>query len=160
MRSFDSFAAAFAHMETEIDQPIRVLDERLRGGIRFKSYPIELGNGAFTNVYDISYDDDSTIADIRIHDRLVNLYELALHEEHTVVTNAGFFFLADIALSRPRQPSLNLAIRNTRVLSMPVTDMEAILCRDGRLVSCNIPAYGKLKLNGMPPALGRLPDNA
>lgn len=48
----------------------------------------------------------------------------------------------------PTQASLNLVISERRVLSLPVSDREALICDDGSLSTETTPASGRLIVNG------------
>lgn len=48
----------------------------------------------------------------------------------------------------PRQASLNLAINDGRIASLPVVDREAVMTRDGALSAGHIRAEGEFAING------------
>lgn len=105
-------------------------------GLTFAVRAVELGGGAFANRYTACWQAPARAA-LRVVDPLESPFAragaLASRGERGLVATGGFFFLADDAATRPRARSLNLAIQDGRVLSMPVVGQDALVCRGGDL---------------------------
>jgi hypothetical protein len=140
---------ALQEIKPIIEQPVKPRDETLVNGARFRAFPEPLGEDAFTNVFDITYNPQSVHANIQVYDQPQSLYERMYdnREPYTVMASGGFFFLTDRHSAVPRQRSLNLAISNGQLHSLPVTDGEALLCQDNKLRASTIPALGVLTLD-------------
>ncbi|MFD5427696.1 hypothetical protein [Streptomyces sp. NPDC127084] len=118
------------------------------GGIRLTVFPLMLGGGAFTNVYDISWATVKNTAAVHVPSRPVPVLDFASTRRAAVAASGAFFFLADEASASPSPASLNFAVADGRLRSLPVTDREALICQNGQLTLTHIPAHGRLMLNG------------
>jgi hypothetical protein len=147
-RSFSSPREAAAFMGTEIDRPVPERVAQLGEGIELHATARSVDEGGFTNVYDIACESGAGTARIHISDRPIDPKTTQQAEGAQVTTSAGFFFLADQASGTPRQASLNLAINDGRIASLPVVDREAVMTRDGVLSADHIRAEGEFAING------------
>lgn len=147
-RSFSSPREAAAFMQTEIDRPVPEQVTQLGEGIELRATTRPLDEQGFTNVYDIACEAGAATARIHISDRPIEPRTTEQAEGALVTTSAGFFFLADKASGLPRQASLNLAINDGQIVSLPVVDREAVMTRDGVLSADHIRAEGEFAING------------
>jgi hypothetical protein len=147
-RSFSSPRQAAAFMEMEIDRPVPERVTQLGEGIELRAAARSVDEREFTNVYDVAYEPGAGTARIHISDRPVEPRTAEQAGGALVTTSAGFFFLADKASGVPRQASLNLAINDGRIASLPVVDREAVMTRDGVLSADHIRAEGEFAING------------
>src|SRR5262249_28102582 len=92
-------------MRTEIDRPVTARVTRLGEGIELRAAARSVGEGGFTNVYDIVCAPRAGTARIHISDRPVEPRVTKLADGALITTSAGFFFLADKASGIPRQAS-------------------------------------------------------
>lgn len=149
MYSFETNAQAKEFVRSRVDQPVSDHVETLGDGVSLHAYPLELTDGKFTNVYDVSYHPDSVRPEIGLHNPLVSVYDYAKDRQDVrVATGGGFFFLADRASALPRHLGLNLAFVDGQVHSFPVVDREAVFCDGERLSAEHTLALGMLGVNG------------
>lgn len=149
MVAFDTLTEAQTFMQDTVDIPVLARREDIGRGLNLRAFPLELEGGGFTNVYDLSFREGAVTPTIHAHTELKSIYELAKHERRPMaVTGGGFFYLADVGSATPRQPSLNLAVSNHLVRSLPVVDREAIVCQDQHLSAQHVASLGMLSLNG------------
>jgi len=149
MNSFDTAADARAFLRDIVD--VRIPDEReiIDGRIALTASTLELDNGRFTNVYDISYREGEATPAVHLHDQLTSVYDfLKSKTTHGAATGGGFFYLVDKASGAPRQLALNLAMQNGNVHSLPVADREAVISQSNNLSAMRLQALGLLSING------------
>ncbi|WP_436776422.1 hypothetical protein [Yinghuangia sp. YIM S09857] len=139
---------ALRFMETEIDRPAEDRVTTLDNGFELRVFAHTFPDGMFTNVYDLSWTPGSAHAALDFTARPEEVLSRARTAPATAT--GAFFVLADEASGLPPQTSLNLAIRERRILSLPVVDREVLLCRDGELTTDHVAADGELNLNGAP----------
>jgi hypothetical protein len=145
-RSFTSLREASAFIEAEIDRPVTRQACPVGTGIELRIFPRTLSNGQFTNVYDVSWEPDTATAGIHISARPADIKVMNQARSALVAASAGFFVLGDKASALPRQTSLQLAISDGRIVSLPVADRETVLSRNGTLSTAYIPAEGRLAI--------------
>ncbi|MGC4820820.1 hypothetical protein [Micromonospora sp. DT63] len=145
-RRFRSLQDAARFMETEIDRPVAVRETDLGSGLMLRTSPLSFADGGFANVYDLSWTPSATTAAVRFTPRPTTAVDAARHAPAT--STAAFFTLLDEASGLPVQTSLNLAVEQGRILSMPVVDREALISRAGVLSTCNLAAAGTVMING------------
>lgn len=111
-------------------------------------YPLELGDGAFTNVYDFSY--DPSFATTVLHSAQTPYYlrrQLMNDTRILAGINGGFYFSANEASSTPSELVFNLCIRNGKIVSLPVIDMPvAMMTEEGELHVENLGAFGMMQI--------------
>ncbi|HEX7368093.1 MAG TPA: hypothetical protein VF261_00360, partial [Candidatus Saccharimonadales bacterium] len=147
--SFDTGVARDLMVRERVDVPVgdRVTD--LGDSIALHTATYELGEGKFTNVYDLSADVTEICPGIKSHKQLTSVYDYALANQRIkAVCNGGFFFLADQTSAVPRQLDLNLSLANGVLRNLPVVDREAVLIRNNRLSAEYIKAFGIMSLDG------------
>lgn len=145
-RRFDSPEEAAAHLGPLLDRPVPTTRVDLAPGITFRSEWLRV-DGTFTNSYTVSWRAPAH-ATILVADPPISAAEHARRGDSAVTTTAGFFFLADRCRYRPRTLSLNLAVHDSRVLSVPATTQDALISRNGVLSVVEVPARGELSLSG------------
>lgn len=145
-RLFDSPEEAAAYLGPLLDQPVTAAAVDLAPGITLRMEPLWTGP-TFTNSYTISWHTPAH-ATVLVADPPVSAADHARRGGSVVTTTAGFFFLADRCRFRPRTLSLNLAIHDGRVLSVPVTTQDALISHDGQLSVAEVPAHGELTMAG------------
>lgn len=148
MRIFSTPDAASMYMEREVDREAEPFVQEVATGVQLTAFPLALGGGAFTNVYDVSWETANNPAGIHVPSRPLPVLDFARSQHSTVTASGAFFFLADEASALPPHTSLNLAVADARIRSLPVTDREALLCQNGEFMLTHVPARGKLILNG------------
>ena len=144
--SFRSLPEALRFMETEIDRPASSRVADLGNGFELHVSSRTFSDGGFTNVYDLSWNPSDATATVHVNSRPVKAIEQA--QGALAITSAAFFVLMDETSGLPAQTSLNFVIDQGRILSLPVIDREALLCRDGTLSTDHISAEGQLVING------------
>lgn len=149
MSSFETENAAKEYVRERIDVPINAGLQHLGEGMALRSFPIDLDDGIFTNVYDLSISPDAVRHRIEFPDKLTSVLD-QVKADPTVRAgiSGGFFFLADQASSEPRELGLNLALSDGHLLSFPVVDREALVAYEGRLSARNVQALGVISING------------
>ena len=146
MHRFGSPEEAAAHLRPLLDRPVSTAQVDLAPGITFRTESLRMG-GTFTNSYTASWHAPAQAA-VLVTEPPISTADHARRGDSVVTTTAGFFFLADRCHHRPRTLSLNLAIRDGRVLSVPVTTQNALISRNGTLTVVEVPACGELSLAG------------
>ncbi|WP_162562157.1 hypothetical protein [Salinispora oceanensis] len=146
-RRFRSLQEAARFMETEIDRPVAMRETNLGSGLMLRTSPLSFADGGFTNIYDLSWKPSATTAAVRFTPRPTTAIDAARHAPAT--STAAFFTLLDETSGLPVQTSLNLAVEQGRILSMPVVVREALVSRAGVLSTCNLTAAGTVMINGV-----------
>lgn len=149
---FSSLAEADAFLGPMLDRPEPARRETVAPGVSLVIAAIDLGDGAFSNLYTLSWTAPAR-ADIDVFpDAAASPWSrghaLARCGMRGAVATGGFSFLADDAAAAPRARCLNLAIWTGEVLSLPVVDQDALVARAGALAVEHVPAAGLLRLNG------------
>jgi hypothetical protein len=149
LRSFASLPEASAFMAAEVDRPASAgTARRIAAGIELRVAVRELGEAAFCNVYDITWERAAAAASLHVAACPVEPPSVEPARGALVTATAGFSFLADRSSGMPRQASLNLAVSEGRIVSLPVADREAVISRAGALSVAHVRASGLLSLNG------------
>ncbi|ADI10375.1 hypothetical protein SBI_07255 [Streptomyces bingchenggensis BCW-1] len=147
MRAFATLEEASAYLAPLLDQPVTAEHLELTPHIQFRAEPVGLGGGSFTNSYTISWSSPAA-SEIFVAEPPMCTAEYARQRDAVVTATGGFFFLADRCRYRPRTLSLNLAVRNGKVLSLPAADQDALVDDGGTLSVVEVPARGELSLDG------------
>jgi hypothetical protein len=134
---FSSLEEASAHLAPLLDRPVTTSRTELAPGIFFQTEALH-ANGTFTNSYRLSWRQPAR-ARIFVTDPPVSAREFAERCGNVATTTAGFFFLADRCRFRPKALSLNLAVRDGRVISLPVADQDALTSQNGVLSVVHVP---------------------
>ena len=149
MTSFDTDMAAKAFVKERVDQPAIEQFEQLGKGITLHTFTQELGEGSFTNIYDLSFPAGSIRPDIEVHDQLTSVYDHAsANPDMRAATGGGFFFLADQTSALPRQLGLNLSMTKGQVRGLPVVDRETVLTDGRRLSAEHVQSLGVMSIGG------------
>lgn len=150
MKSFRTDAEAKAYIRERVDVPVAEAETNIDGGFKLRTFPLAIGRGRFTNVYDLAYPAGRHYSSIETHSSLSSVYDYVNSNPHIkVATGGGFFFLADQSNATPRQPSLNLALTDGQLLSFPLADQEAVITENNRLSTAYIHALGAVSLDGL-----------
>ncbi len=120
----------------------------LASGIELHAQSHTLSEESFTNSYDISYPEGSLAASVVLFQQPQSIIDTVSPEDAAIVSG-GFFLLSDDDVP-VRQPSLNLAIAENRIHSMPVCDREAVVVQSGRIRPRYLKAMGIVSINGRP----------
>jgi hypothetical protein len=147
-RSFSSPREAAAFLRRDIDRSVPERAVQLGEGIELRAAARSMDERGFTNVYDIAWEPEAGRACIHVSDRPIEPRTTRQADGALVTTSAGFFFLADKASGMPRHASLNLAINDGRIASLPVVDREVAMTRGGVLSADQIRAEGEFAING------------
>lgn len=147
MRAFRTLEEASAYLTPLLDRPVPAGHAQLTPDIGFCAEPLGLGGGTFTNSYTISWS-AAAASEILVAEPPTCTAEYARRHEAAVTATGGFFFLADRSRYRPRTLSLNLAVRDGKVLSLPAADQDALVDQGGTLSVREVPARGRLTLDG------------
>lgn len=144
---FQTMAEASAFLAPRLDRPVEVAEERLGDGVVLRRDALPLPGGAFTNRYRLSWHPPRGRLRI-LAQRTATPDYAAAHPHHAAVSTGGFFFLADDCDLAPRCLSLNLAVEDGRVCSLPVADQEALVSSGGAMAVRTVAARGGLRLDG------------
>lgn len=151
VRRFASVAEAERFIGPEVDRREVARVEEVGPGVSLAVRAVELGDGAFCNVYTACWRAPAR-ASLCVVDPLESPFAraqgLARGGVRGVVATGGFFFLADDAEAVPRARSLNMAVRAGQVWSLPVVGQDALVGRDGALAVRELAAEGVLTFNG------------
>lgn len=126
-------------------------------GFSLSCKTIELGDGYFTNMYDITFDNQDPLIKTKILTRQVPIYPHRIFRENPkketkerpiVAINGAFFFLQDEQLEKnPTEIMYNLNIRDGEVLGLPSVERGALFTnKDGKIVALNIKPKGTIKI--------------
>ena len=145
-RCFDTPEEAARFLTPLIDRPVETSRVEVAPHIRFAAETLDRGD-TFTNSYTVSWRRPAA-ARIVVAEPPTSAVEFAREHGSAVTTTGGYFFLADRCRFRPRTLSLNLAIRDCQVLSLPVATQDALVSHDGVLSVVEVPARGELSIDG------------
>ncbi|MEO8105090.1 MAG: hypothetical protein ABI602_02015 [Candidatus Saccharibacteria bacterium] len=151
MHRFSSPGEAQSFIAQEVDRPVSPGSQTIKPGVTLSTFPIDMGEGRFTNSYDISFDARDNPLDIVAFDSLTSVPDFLVSPEaqqYSVASGGGFFFLADRASASPRQLALNLSISRGSLRSLPVADRESVISGHAGLEARTLVALGALVLNG------------
>ena len=146
---FPTVEAASAFLGPRLDRPVPERREQIAAGVWLHQSAIPLPDGRFTNCTRLSWQ-AGRAAICLAGERTSTAAAAAAQPDLLAVSTGGFFFLADDCTLRPRCLSLNLALADGRVHSLPVVDQEALIRQDGALRVAVVPARGRLTLAGVP----------
>jgi hypothetical protein len=147
VRAFGTLEEASAYLAPLLDRPVTPEHVVLAPHVEFRAEPVALGGGSFTNSYTMSWSSPAA-AEIVVAETPTCTAAYARQRGAVATATGGFFFLADRSRHRPRTLSLNLAVRNGQVLSLPAADQEALADDGGTLSVVEVPARGELSLDG------------
>ena len=146
--SFETEDAAKEFVRERIDVPVGAEVHHLAVGLTLRTFPLDLENGMFTNVYDLSVSSSDIRHSIEFPERLTSVFDRMKADLGVrAAISGGFFFLADRANGEPRELGLNLALSNGQLLSFPVVDRETLIASEGRLSAQTLQALGVLSIN-------------
>jgi hypothetical protein len=149
MNSFETAAEAQAFVRDRVDTHIPGQRKSIENRLQFQASTVDLGDGRFTNVYDVSYRAGEMSPTIHVHDQLTSVYGLlGTSDAYKAATGGGFFFLADRMSGTPRQLALNLSMTNGIVRSLPVVDRETVILKSHALSAAFVQSLGLLSING------------
>lgn len=147
MCAFATLEEASAYLAPLLDQPVTAEHVELTPHIEFRAEPVGLGGDIFTNSYTVSWS-SAAASEIFVAGPPMCTAEYTRQRDAVVTATGGFFFLADRCRYRPRTLSLNLAVRDGKVLSLPAADQDALVDDGGTLSVVEVPARGELSLDG------------
>lgn len=147
MRSFATITEAQAYISQRVDVPVRESQVELREQVDFHAFSLAMGDGQFTNVYDISTLLAHAETGIHVHAKPTDVYNFASHQQIPAATiSGGFFFLADEYRQMPRQAALNTAVHGGEIRSLPVVDRETLIVNQGIVSGQQVLALGELSI--------------
>ncbi|PCC73003.1 hypothetical protein SAMN02745121_06535 [Nannocystis exedens] len=149
MVRFQTPSEAAAYLAPILDRPVAPFETEIAPGIVLQTAALPLSGGAFVNSYTVTWRPPARAA-LCFSDPPISALDFARRSESVVTTTGGFFFLADHCRHRPRTLSLNLAIQRSQVSSLPVSDQDALVNRDGALSVVEVAAHGVLTLGRRP----------
>lgn len=131
-------------------------------GVFLESKTLELGDGHFTNVYDMTFNNSSSELNVEILTKQTPLYPHRLFTkaptfspfsadgELVACINGAFFFLQDEMLEKvPGEIIYNLNIREGHSFGLPAVTREVLyVTKDGRLHETRLEAVGTIEING------------
>lgn len=149
IHSFNTDREAKEFVRGRVDVPVEGCVDCLSDEMSLRIYSQELDEGAFTNVYDLSFQVDALHPSIELPDQLESVFDYVTPQSNVrAATGGGFFFLADRASGAPRQLGLNLAIQDGQIHNFPVVDREAVVVEGKKLSAEHVQAMGVLGING------------
>lgn len=148
--SFETNIAAREFLCARVDAPVADRVEPLSDGMVMQTYALDLGEGKFTNVYDLSFAAGEVQPNIEFPHELTSVFNyVGSNHEIKAATGGGFFFLTDQASAKPRELALNLAVSDSQVFALPVVDREAVLLNGRRLSAEYVRAFGVVSIDGV-----------
>jgi hypothetical protein len=153
---FDPITVPYERLHEVIRDPatfakrIETFAREIQPGIEVTGETIELGDGHFTNRYDLIVD----ASDPRFRSGIITAPTavqarnvLRRNTKIKALINGGFFFLADGKPSKvPSEATFNLNIRDGKVLGLPAADNVSLISVDGKLRAEEIVARGEIKI--------------
>lgn len=134
VRRFRDLAEAEAFLGPALDRPEAASLRAVAPGLTLDRRAVDIGGGMFCNRTTARWEAPAR-AEICVVDALESPFAraqaLAGRGVRGVVATGGFFFLADDAEVQPRARSLNLAVVDGYVVSLPVVGQTALVCRAG-----------------------------
>lgn len=145
---FNTIQDANTFMSQCIDKPEKENEHILSSNIKIHIQSHLFQDDKFTNSYDLAYTESNKTSFIDIYQTpqsIINIVE----KNDLAVVSGGFFLLNDDDTS-VRQSSLNLAMKNKEIYSMPTCDRETVIIRNGCISPRYLKAMGILCLNNTP----------
>ncbi len=121
-------------------------------GMSLSGKTIELGEGHFTNMYDIRVAPECTArAEVRSQGHPLLMKRYFAKDQKTIAgINGAFLYLADdiegIGKQGPKDPNLNWCMRGETLVGLPASDRPAVFIKDGKVCGKEIVARGKIKI--------------
>jgi hypothetical protein len=122
---------------------------QVRPGVWLKKKPINFLDGSFTNVYNLSWDEkhSNVIPNILSSNTPYHLYDQIKNDPYTIATvTGGFFFLADIYDSTPKDICLNFCVRDGEIFGLPSWDRPIAYIKNDQLHTYEAKANGIIKI--------------
>jgi hypothetical protein len=149
MEQFQTLSEAQDFVSAIVDVPVPSSTETVRPGVVLNKAAVDMGDGRFTNSYDLAFRSDEPRAEIVAFDALLSTYDFMREaRQYSAAVSGGFFYLADRASGSPRQLSLNLSISRGDLRSLPVVDRESVVVERNNIEVRTLVALGSLTLNG------------
>jgi len=118
-------------------------------GVDFRARTVELGNGRFTNMFELTVDVER--ARVRVHGDPAGFFLSDLVGGTTVAAVSGSFsFISDEPDYQPAEPCLDFCLRDGRTVSLPTIAKPALLMYRGRPTLRGLEARGSLLVGGRP----------
>ena len=149
MKKFTSAETANDYIIRRVDSVVKNRTVHLKKGITLSMSVTRLADNTFTNTYDVQYDPTKVALRIGLNNERTSLYDVLRSDNHLLVASSGgFSYLTDDPNIQPRHLSLNLAIQDGDVMSLPVIDREALLIINGQMSARFLRATGTMEING------------
>ncbi len=124
---------------------IKEKEREISDGVILRAKSIELGDGCFTNSYDLCVNEDVTnTLEIRSTQKPQYLHKIFHDKNVYAAINAGFFYLSDGPESGPADASFNLCIRDGHVISLPARTSQVLIQGENGLEAHTLDAYGNI----------------
>lgn len=153
---FDPMTVPYEQLHEVIRDPatfakrIEPFTREVQPGMQVTGETIELGDGHFTNRYDLIVDTNNPHfrAGIITSPTAVQARNVLRRNRNIkAVINGGFFFLADGKPTKvPSEATFNLNIRGGKVLGLPAADNVGFVSVNGKLSAEEIVAQGEIKI--------------
>lgn len=149
MKKFSTLETAKKYMASHVDIPVKNRIIHLKKDVMLSMSLNWIDEDNFTNSYDVQYDPAVVTSSTSLTAERKSLNDIVRIDRNCIaVLSGGFSYLTDDPGVHPRHLSLNLAIENGLVKSLPVVDREALMMIDGRMFACVIRAVGIMEING------------
>ncbi|WP_331744714.1 hypothetical protein OG762_50655 (plasmid) [Streptomyces sp. NBC_01136] len=124
------------------------LRREIAPGARFQARPVELGRGAFTNVFTLRLDLDQVRAEAVSHADGFHLRDLVGTDGTFAAVSGSFSFISDDPSYQPTEPCLDFYCQAGEVMSLPTASKPAFLDDHGQAVIGMLEASGTLSVQG------------
>ncbi len=137
---------------------IESASEIISPGVSLDSKTLELGDGNFSNVFDLHFNSTDESLDTRVVTRHFPIYaDKFISQESTkskkpiACLNGAFYFLVDEQLENPPSEIIfNLNIRDGKVFGLPAVDRSALIANNqGKIEARQIKARGVVAIKGI-----------
>jgi hypothetical protein len=127
--------------------------KEVRPGVTLSTQVVELGEGNFTNVYDLSVSQTGAHLSSKIvaYTHPILLHRFFANDGHVIAgINGGFLYVSDdtegIGKQGPQEANLNWCIRDGLLTSLPAADRPALFTTGGKLHAREVVARGTIKV--------------
>lgn len=125
--------------------------KEIHKGVFLKTFSMELGEGNFSNVYDLYWNSEADGLTPIIHSEKKPYYLLNYFEKNKdfiAVVNGSFFFLIDNVDREPKDYPFHFCLRDGKVIGLPSSDEPILYTKSGKIYAKKIRARGTVSIGG------------
>jgi len=124
----------------------------IKPGVWLRKKTMRFKDGNFTNKYDLSWDPKfvSVLPEIHSSNTPYSLFDRVTSDSSILgAINGSFYFLADVAETKPHDLAYNFCIRNGVIVGLPSSDEPIMYIRHNRIYVTEPKATGIIKIGNV-----------